>query len=547
VVPAAFFNFPFVRKNLGPLIAMLFVAVTLVLVVACANVANMLLARGLTRRREIAIRLSMGAGRGRLLQQLLTESVLLSLAGGVLAMFIAWTGARAVVALIPADGVHQVDLSPDGTVLAYTLVVAILTGIVFGLLPALNSLRFDLTPALRSEGLSSGGSGRQRIQNTLIAVQVAVCLVLLASSGLLLRGFRHATQLDPGQSTKDILIPAFDLRQQQYTAAEASRFVNTLRDNVSLLPGVHAASATMVDPLHDQCEAAARIVAPDGTVSGEIRTSCNEVAPRYFETSGIRLLHGRDFTAQEMSGTTRVAIVDERFAREKFGQEIPIGRTLRIGSGPQDDHEIIGVAASVRPLDMNGNGFPRVYTPLRALRNTEAKLIVHYAGAAADADKLIRAAAGSLDGNVTVSIRRIEESLSSALVPSRMAAAAATTLGALALILACTGIYGLVSFAVTRRRHEAGIRMALGASRTAVLKLMIWQSLKPVATGALAGLVLAAGTAPLLRSMLYGLSPFDPVSFAATMFMLAAVAVCAAAIPARGAIRLDPAITLRHD
>jgi predicted lysophospholipase L1 biosynthesis ABC-type transport system permease subunit len=303
----------------------------------------------------------------------------------------------------------------------------------------------------------------------------------------------------------------------------------------------------MVHPLHDQCEASARIVGHDGTASREIPTSCNEVAPRYFETSGIRLLHGRDFTPQEMNGTSIIAIVDERFAREKFAGAVPVGETIRIGNGPQDDHEIVGMVSTVRPLDMNGSGFPRVYTPLRGLRNTEAKLLVHHAGTPGDTDKLIRAAAASLDGNVTVSTKRIEDSLSSALVPSRMAAAAATVLGGLALVLACTGIYGLVSFAVNRRRHEVGIRMALGAGRVTVLRLMLWQSLKPVVFGALAGLALAAGAAQLLRSMLYGLSPLDPVSFASTALVLATVAVFAALIPARGAVRLDPAITLRHE
>lgn len=550
VAPGAFFNYPFVRKNMGPLLAILFLAVTLVLIVACANVANMLLARGLSRRREIAIRLSMGAGRARLLQQLLTESVILSLAGAGLALLLAWTGAQALVGMIPADvtGPHQVDLSPNGTVLAYTLAVAILTGIVFGLLPALNALRFDLTPALRSEGLASADRrGRHRLQNILIGLQVAVSLVLLANAGLLLRGFRHATQLDPGQSTKNVLIAAFDLRQQQYTAEQASRFLNRLREDASALPGVSAVSASMVEPLHDQCGSVAKIVAPDGTVSPEIPTSCDEIAPDYFRASGIRLLHGRDFTNAEMFSETKVAIIDERFVQEKFHGQMALGRTVRLGFEPKDDHQIVGVVGRVQPLDMNGFGFAKVYTPLRGLRNTEARLIVSHAGGSSDIDKALRAAAASLDSNVTVSTRRIEESLSTALVPARMAAAAASALGGLALLLACTGIYGLVSFAVSRRRHEVGIRMALGASRATVLRLMLWQSMKPVVTGALVGLALAGAAAQLIRTMLYGISPLDPLSFFSTAFVLAIVAAAAAVIPARGAAGVDPAITLRHN
>ena len=248
-----------------------------------------------------------------------------------------------------------------------------------------------------------------------------------------------------------------------------------------------------------------------------------------------------------MLSTTKVAIIDERFAREKFKSEIPLGRTIRLGFGPQDDHEIIGIVGRVKPLDMNGFGFAKVYTPLRGLRNTEAKLIVSYAGATSEIDKAVRAAAAALDNNVTVGTHRIEDSLATALVPARMAAAAASALGGLALLLACTGIYGLVSFAVTRRRHEVGIRMALGASRVKVLRLMVWQSMKPVVTGALVGLVLAGAAAQLLRTMLYGISPLDPLSFASTALVLAVVGVVAAVIPARGALRVDPAVTLRHN
>lgn len=550
VESGAYFNFPFVKRQFKPIFAILTLAVGLVLIVACANVANMLLARGLSRRREIAIRLSIGAGRKRILQQLLTESVMLALAGGAAGLFIAWTGARLLLTMLPGEAVgnHQVDPSPDGTVLLFTVGISIATGIIFGLLPALNTLRFDLTPALRTEGLEEHGrSGRKRLQNVLIGIQVAVCLVLLVNAGLLLRGFTRALTMDPGQTTANVLITSVDLRQQQYDADRGARFMNTLRETVSTSPGVLAASTTMVEPLHDQCGSFVRLLEGD-KVARELRTSCNEVGPEYFKTAGIRLLNGREFTPAEMFNTARVAIIDERFARDAFG--VPanaIGSTIRLGDRADADHQIIGVASVVTPLDLNGFNLPKVYTTMRGLRNTEAKLLVSYAGNSSDVEQAIRAAVARLDAGVTPRTKRIEESIQNALLPARMAAAAATALGSLALILACTGVYGLVSFAISRRRKEVGIRMALGADRATVLRLVMWQGLKPVFVGSLVGLALAAAASQAIRAMLFGVSPLDPIAFASTAALLIVIAGLAALVPARNAMAVDPATTLRHD
>ena len=548
VEDGAYFNFPFVKRQFKPIFGILTLAVSLVLIVACANVANMLVARGLSRRREIAIRLSIGAGRKRLLQQLLTESILLSLVGGLAGLFLAWGGARALIAMLPSAtvGPHQVDPSPDTAVLLFTLGISILTGIIFGLLPALNTLRFDLTPALKTEGLEEHGRrGRKRLQNALIGVQVAVCLVLLVNAGLLLRGFTHAMSMDTGMSTRNIIVTSFDLRQQQYDAERSARFMNTLRENMAAAPGVISVSASMVEPLHDQCGSVARLVEGDKGAR-EIRTSCDEVAPDFFRTTGIRLLHGREFTAAELVNTTDVAIVDDRFARDAFGSpEKALGATVRLRADA--DHQIVGIAATVTALDLNGFRLGKIYTPLRGLRNNEARLLVSYAGSSADIERTIRAAVSQLDGGVTPRTKRIEESMQNALLPARMAAAAATALGALALILACTGVYGLVSFTISRRRKEVGIRMALGADRSTVLRLVMWQGLKPVVIGSAVGLVLSGIASQAIRAMLFGVSPLDPIAFAATAVLLAAIAGLAALVPARSAMRLDPATTLRHD
>jgi putative ABC transport system permease protein len=302
----------------------------------------------------------------------------------------------------------------------------------------------------------------------------------------------------------------------------------------------------MIEPLHDQCGGIVHVLEGDKPTR-QIATSCDEIATDYFKTTGIRLLHGREFTPAELVSTSRVAIIDERLAREAFGSPAnALGGTIRIG-GPNTDHQVVGVAGTVTPLDLNGFRFGKIYTPIRGLRNNEAKLLISYTGSPADIEKSIRAAVATLDPGVTPRTKRIEESMANALLPARMATAAATTLGGLALILACTGVYGLVSFAINRRRKEVGIRMALGASRATVLGLVMWQGLKPVLIGSIVGLALAAVASQAIRAMLFGVSPLDPIAFAATALLLASVAGLAALVPARAATSVDPSATLRHD
>jgi predicted permease len=501
----------------------------------------MLLARGLSRRREIAIRLSIGAGRARLIQQLLTESIVLSAFGAAAGLMLAQAAIAALMSMIPLRdvGAHQIDLSPDGTVFLYTMAVALLTAVIFGLLPAFRSLRFDLTPALKSEGLLSAGQrGSGRLQNGLIAVQVAVSLVLLINAGLLIRGFRQAFEYDTGQDTRNLLVVDLDLRQQQYTGAEATRFVTSLRETLSTRPGIVAASNTFVEPLHEQCGRPASIGGADFIVS------CDEIGPDYFRAAGIPLLHGREFNSSEAAGANPVAIVDAAFAREKLGSENAVGRSFRSGN---QELQVVGVVGTTRPLDLTSRSAPKIYVPMRGLRHNEAKLLVRYDASAREAAEAIRTAAGALDPNVNAGVRRVEDTMDSALTPIRIAAASASGLGSFALVLAATGIYGVVAFAISRRRREVGIRMALGADRGSVLRLVLWQGMKPVLAGGIIGLMLAGGASQLIRAMLYGISPLDPVSFAGTGLMQAIVALAAMAVPARQALLTDPSVTLRQD
>jgi predicted permease len=550
ISPAALLNLPEVFNEGLPIVAVLFIAVTLVLLLACANVANMLLARGMNRRREIAIRLAIGSGRRRLLQQLLVESMLLGIAAGMVGLLLANVSVGALLALIPESeiGAHQLDLAPDAAVLLYTLAVSLLTGVVFGLLPAVNSLRLDLTPALKTEGLqSAGGSRRMWLQNSLIGVQVAGCVVLLASAGLLLRGLQSALHLDIGVPVKNVLIASMDFRQQQYTGERAARILNTARDTVSALPGVNAAALTAMNPLVSESYRGAKVILSDGSAGPNFQIKTDETDPNFFAAMKIAVLQGRPFTSGEYASGARVTLIDEDLARTHFKNQNPIGRRLRLGDSASDDHEIIGVVSNRKALEVDSRPAPRAYIPLVGLRFVESRLLVNYSGPRIEVARAVERAVTGLDSGLTVRTAGIEDNVSNALMPVKMAAAAASALGVLALILACTGLYGVVSFAVSRRRREVGIRLALGAAKRDVLTLLLRQGLTPVAIGALIGVALAAGAAQIIEALLYGVSPIDPIAFGATLLILAAVAGIAAFVPASAALSVDPSITLRHD
>ncbi|HWB98607.1 MAG TPA: FtsX-like permease family protein, partial [Bryobacteraceae bacterium] len=504
---------------------------------------------GFSRRREIAIRLSIGAGKRRLLAQLLTESFLLGAAGGALGLGLAQVGAQVVIAAIPASqiGPHQLDLSPDWRILAYTLGLSLLTSLVFGLVPALTLLRLDLAPALKGALETTARGKRQRLQHTLVGVQVAVCLLLLVNAGLLLRGARQALHLDTGADLHHVFIVGLDLRQQQYSVEQAARFFTTLRDQVQALPGVQAAAVATTEPVVSQCGDHARAVLPDHTVTGDFRVLCDQVGPGYFRTMGIPLLQGRDFLPADYRPDARVIIVDEFLARHYFSGRNPLGQWIRGDDTPTHDRQIVGVVASTRELRVGEKPQPKVYTPIEGLRYLEARLLVRDRTADPALPRALERTVAALDPDLNARVHRIEENVETALAPVRFGAAAATTLGALGLLLACAGIYGVVSFMVGSRRREVGIRLALGAENADILRLILGQGMKPVLIGAVAGIALAAAGAQLIRVMLYGVSPIDPLAFCSMAALLALTALVAAWLPARSALRVDPAETLRAE
>jgi predicted permease len=521
----------------------------MVLLVACANVAGMLLARGLARGREMAIRLSIGASRRRLLQQLLTESVVLALLGAAAGLLLSQFATAGLLAVLPQEPMRgqQVNLAPGSAGILYTLGLAALTALAFGLAPALYALKVDYSPALKGETLDVQPARRAWVQNTLVAAQVSVSVLLLISAVLLARGFGAALNVNPEQRPHDVLVAGFDLQQQQYTPAAAERFFTNLRDRVAATPGIRAVSATSLAPFVSMCQTPVQVVGADQHAGEMMPALCEDVGPDYLQVMGLRLLAGRYFEKSEYHPDARVAVVDEVFAH-KFGTTGAIGRRIRTGFGKgQRELEIVGVVARLGAAMLGAERMPKLYQPAEPESYVHGYLLVAYTRARNDAAKAIEAAASASDPNVSPAISSLEENLYSALSPVRMAAATASTLGLLALVLASTGVYGIVAFAVSRRRREMGVRMALGASRSGIVRLMLWQGLKPVLAGVGVGMAFAAGASQALRALLYGLAPLDPISFATGIVILLAVAVAAALLPARAAAKVDPNTMLRYE
>jgi predicted permease len=548
VSPGAFLNYPMVMQNGAPVMAIAFVAVSLVLLIACTNVANMLLARGLGRRREIAIRLSIGAGRARLLRQFLTESAVIGVLGGGLGLLLSQAAARLVLASVPtsAMGGHQLDLSPDWRIVAYTLAVSLATSVFFGSLAALRLIRSDLTPALKAEHGNWSLSGRRiPLQSTLVAAQAAITLVLLANAGLLVRGFDRALGMDLGQSARNVLIASFSFQQEQYTVQRAGRLLMDLRDAVAQTAGVVGVSLTVNDPFVSSCSMRARTIGVEGQPSDRFDIACGQGGPDFFHTMHIAVLRGRDFTTDDVRRGARVAVVDERFARARFGDADPLGRLVRLGRDEEGDDQIVGVVSNTSELAVDRRIRPKVYTPTRGF--TQARLLVAHDGRTDALVSALRTRVADADPNLSLSVKSIEQNVRLALSPIRIAAAAAAALGLIGLVLACTGLYGVVAFTVSRRQREIGIRVALGADRARVLRMILGQGLRPVAGGCAIGLLLAAGGGHLIRALLFGVSPVDPITFATTLLGLLGAATLAAIVPALAALRLDPMIALRDE
>jgi predicted permease len=542
---------PMIDRALVPVAALLMTVVGLLLLIVCTNLANLLLARALARRKEIAIRLAIGAGRGRLVRQLLTESVLLALLGGVLGLAVAWGTVELLVRFQPPILFRlSLDLGIDGRVLAFTFFVSVLAGVLFGLAPALQATRPQLTPALKNEMEAVTRKRRTfGLRGSLVVVQVAVSLVLLIGAGLFVRSLIGAQRIDPGFEREQAAIITVAPTLADYDTARVKNLFAELRQRARALPGVEAAALASHLPLGVSVNMNELYVEGAETSEDDAPSiDVTVVSPGYFETMAIPLLQGRDFGDGDDDTAPLVVIVNQAAARRFWPGEDPIGRRLRLGGPDSQLREIVAVAQTTKVRTLGEEPRPYLYMPLLQRHRGIMSLIVRTSGDPASTVPLLRREALLLDESLPImELKTMRQHLGIMLFAPRMGGILLGIFGGLAILLATIGIYGVVSFAAAQRTREVGIRVALGARPGDVVRLVIGQGMVMVGVGAAIGLVLAfAGTRPL-GSFLYGVNVSDPTTFLGITLLLAGVAFVATMVPALRAARLDPTVALRRE
>ncbi|MGB7622579.1 MAG: ABC transporter permease [Terriglobia bacterium] len=545
ITPGSFLD-PHDSASVIPVAFLMMTAVGLILLIVCANLANLLLSRAASRQREIGIRLSMGATRGRLIRQLLTESTLLSLGGGITGLLLTFWITDLLIGFVhpPGEPPLAINASPDFNVFVYALVISLLAGVALGLLPSLQSTKLNLTSALKDEGTPFGQRiSRSRLRSLLVGAQVAVSLVLLIGAGLLVRALHNAQTTDPGFAMKDVLVLSPDLRLHGYTPARAAEFDRELLDKIQSLSGVKSVGMTWVIPLGSSMSDTNVEIEGHETPPGKQSpmANVNFVSGKYFEALSIPLVRGRTFSDQEIAKNAPVALVNESFARHFWPGEDPIGKKFNYGI------EIVGVVKDTRSVYLWSSSEPIVYRPIEPEFQPDMKFLVRTGGNSNYLATMLPGIVGKIDGSVQTNVKTLENNLGTFLWPSRMGAMLSAALGLLALLLASVGIYGVTAYAVNQRTREIGIRMALGAERRDVLHLMLRQGMRPVIAGTATGLVISIAATNLLAKFLYGLSAVDVVTFALVSVVLTTVAALANYLPARRAAKVDPMVALRYE
>jgi putative ABC transport system permease protein len=527
--------------------------VGLLLLIACANVANLLLARATSRHKEMAIRSALGAGRGQVFRQLLTESLLLGVIGGALGMVVALWGLDLLLAAIPIDFPFWMKFDLDGRVLGFTAGISLVTGLVFGTVPALQASRVDLSEALKEGGRSSGGTGRHHMRRLLVIAEVALSLILLIGAGLMMRSFLRLIQVDPGLNPEKVLTMQVNLPGVKYDSPEKRQsFFKQLIERVGALREVEAASATSSLPLSGDTWGRSLTVEgyPVLSVGQAPAIYHNVITPNYFRAMGISLLTGRDFTEADSSTGAKVTIIDERLARQYWPTESPLGKRIRFGPPEANEpwHTIVGVVAEVKQVSLNLSPRRSVYLPYAQIPVGGMTLAVRAGGSPESLAEAIRSHVKEIDAGLPVTlVRTMREVISRSVWQPRLYAILFGVFAAIALVLASVGIYGVMSYAVTERTHEIGIRLALGARKSNVLGLVVGQGMTLTFVGTAIGLAGAFGLTRLMKSLLFGVSATDPLTFAVIALLLASVAFAACYFPARRAMKVDPMIALRYE
>ncbi|MEJ7576814.1 MAG: ABC transporter permease [Pyrinomonadaceae bacterium] len=539
------------RKEVVRFIAILFAVVGMALAIACANVANLLLARATGRRKEIAVRLALGASRARIIRQLLTESLLLSALGGAIGLLVALWAADVLAAYeLPGRiAIRNLNLGLDSAMLGYTLLVSLVTGVLFGLIPALQASKPDLVSTIKDQG-SSRTFARSGLRDAFLVLQIALCLVLLIGAGLFVKSLRTALAIDPGFETEKVALASVNLGLQRYTQARAGEFRRQVIERVERLPGVVSASWTNSPPVAPDFSRveSMSIEGYEPQASEKLQAEVNNVGVNYFQTIGVTFARGRDFDNRDREGAPLVAVINETFARRYWSDADPIGKSISFG---KDQRTVIGVVKDSKYHSLSEDALPFVYLPLAQAGSAmldSTTLLVHTAGVPGGVLASVRSEINSLDANLPLfNVKTMNEHLGDALMVQRFGSTLLGFFSLLTLALASVGIYGVVSYSVSQRTREIGVRMALGANRSAILKLMLWRGTLPVVVGIGVGLGTALILTRAVHSFLYGVSTTDAATFISAALLLGVVALVACYIPARRATKVDPMVALRHE
>lgn len=522
-----------------------------VLLIACANVANLLLARAATRQKEIAVRLALGASRWRLVRQLLTESVLLAILGGAVGVLFAYWGKDMLLTLRPwGGGELGVDPKIDLRVLGFTIAVSLATGLLFGLAPALRATKVDLAPALKDNARSVTGGTRSILTKSLIIVQVSMSLVLLVGAGLFVQTLRNLQNVDIGFNRENLLLFNVEPGLNGYDRPRMAQLYRRITERLEAVPGVRSATVSLIPLLSGQAQTRGIDVQghtsrPDDNDDAKVNT----VGAHFFETLEIPILLGRGLSPRDDESAPKVAVINQMLAHKYFGDEIPLGRRFGFG-GPETSGqiEIIGVTGDAKYTDIRSQTEPTVYLPYLQSIPRQATFIVRTSGDASAMTASIREAVHEVDNNLPLfGMKTQSQQADESLTQERLFATLSSFFGVLALLLACIGLYGVMSYGVARRTNEIGIRMALGASAPRVMRMVMRETILVVIVGVVIGLGAALATTRLIASMLFGLAATDALTISFAVVLMIGVAAVAGYLPARRASKVDPMVALRYE
>jgi predicted permease len=540
-------------ENVQSTLLVLLGAVGLVLLIACANIANLLLTRATSRSKEIAVRTALGAGRTRVIRQLLSESAVLGLLGGIAGIALAYWGVRALSSLIP-DGMPRAnEIHVDNFVLGFALALSALASMAFGLAPALFAANGNVQMNLRDGGRSGEGGNRRRARNFLATGEIALAMVLLMAAGLLLRSFAKLTAMSPGFDATHLVKADISLPRFQYsTPQQWASFSSDLLTGIQAEPGMKDSAVAVPMPLADGfVNLAFSIVGAPPLSPGASRTANYvSVSPEYLRVMGIRLLAGRFFSSEDAMSTQSVSVVSQTMARTYFPNEDPIGKRITFGfpPNPETEHEIVGVVGDVRDIALGQNPGPMMYVPYAQAPFWGANLVVKSTLGTAGVAAAIRRQVAKIDKDLPVTdVAQMPDIIDDSLAQQKFSTFLLGLFAAMALVLAATGIFGVISYSVSRRTHEIGIRVALGASRQAILRMVLRETLILAIGGLTVGVPCALAASRLLGHMLFGISADDPATLAIVALSLATVAALAGYVPARRAMRVDPMVALRYE